>query len=231
MSGRRSVKNEGTNSRGNWYRAYDDGAYRYKNTDGARYFNDGRDHGFYKLVSGVKLLSVIEHKWTPFRSSRDGTKDSGGQPFSRYYDYKSGSSRTYSGHKSQSATTSHDTRRQTRGVDGYDSSNLSYQLGGLSLGSGSRGQSSGQRQTVCHTGYLELVKVKSEDTSSDRGGAHYEGHSHGESGGRQGDGYSYGGGGGAEGGYDHDDEYDADYVGYADYDDGYERYDDDDYDY
>ena len=50
MSGRRSVKNEGTNSRGNWYRAYDDGAYRYKNTDGARYFNDGRDHGFYKLV-------------------------------------------------------------------------------------------------------------------------------------------------------------------------------------
>ena len=54
MSGRyitgRAVRNEGTNSRGNWYRAYDDGAYRYKNTDGARYFNDGRDHGFYKSV-------------------------------------------------------------------------------------------------------------------------------------------------------------------------------------
>ena len=85
---------------------------------------------------------------------------------------------------------------------------------------------------MCHTGYLKVVEVRSEDTSSDRGGAHYEGHSYADSGERPGDGYSYGGGGGAEGGYDHDNDYDADYAGFADYDDGYEGYDDDDdYDY
>ena len=81
-----------------------------------------------------------------------------------------------------------------------------------------------------------MVQVKAEDTS-DRGGAHYEGNSHGD---RQEDVYSYGGADRAEGGYDrHDDDYDADYAGYADYEDGYDGYEgyddgydyDDDYDY
>ena len=104
MSGRRTVRNEGTNSRGNWYRAYDDGAYRYKNTDGGRYFNDGRDHGFYKSVySRDNCFADNQTLWTLYlfwfivcqthnisRSNRDGTEASGGESYSRYYDYKSG---------------------------------------------------------------------------------------------------------------------------------------------
>ena len=113
MSGRRTVRNEGTNSRGNWYRAYDDGAYRYKNTDGGRYFNDGQDHGFYKSVySRDNCFADNQTLWTLYlfwfivcqthnisRCSRDGTQASGGESYSRYYDYKSGSTRTYSGDK------------------------------------------------------------------------------------------------------------------------------------
>ena len=152
-----------------------------------------------------------------FRSSRGGTKASGGEPFSRYYDYKSGSSRTYSAHKSQSTTTTSNHTasrpRQPQAGSGYESSDLSFQLDSLSLRGGHGGQASGQSETECHIGYLEVAEDKREDTFSDRRGAYcdYEGRSD-------------GGTGGAEGGYDHDDHYDA---GYANYNGG----DDDDYDY
>ena len=60
--------------KGNPYVAYDDGAYRYKNQDGGRYFNDGRDHGFYRNTKG--------------------TKASGGVPYEKYFDYKNDRTRT-----------------------------------------------------------------------------------------------------------------------------------------
>lgn len=45
--------NKGTNSSGNQYTAYDNGAYRYTNSNEegkiqSRYYNDGREHGFYR---------------------------------------------------------------------------------------------------------------------------------------------------------------------------------------
>lgn len=50
--GGRELKNKGTNSQGNDYSSYSDGAYRYRNSnaDGStnsKYFNDGHGHEFY----------------------------------------------------------------------------------------------------------------------------------------------------------------------------------------
>ena len=51
-SSNRECTNTGTNSQGNEYRAYSDGAYAYKNYDSAgdtsgRYYNTGSGHDFY----------------------------------------------------------------------------------------------------------------------------------------------------------------------------------------
>lgn len=52
MPNGRQVQSKGTNSQGNDYVSYSDGAFRYKNhnesggTD-SKYFNDGHGHGFY----------------------------------------------------------------------------------------------------------------------------------------------------------------------------------------
>merc|ERR1712029_516479 len=52
----REVNNSGTNSQGNSYTSYSDGAYRYTNSNSGgqtsgRYFNDGHGHGFYKSAN------------------------------------------------------------------------------------------------------------------------------------------------------------------------------------
>ena len=52
MSSKRECTNTGTNSQGNEYRAYSDGAYSYKNYNSSgetsgRYYNTGSGHDFY----------------------------------------------------------------------------------------------------------------------------------------------------------------------------------------
>ena len=111
-------------------------------------------------------------------------------------------------------------RRDHGHEDREDSEDFSLHFESLDLGSDrGRGSDSASYQEV-HTGYLEVVEIKSD--CSYRGGAHDEdragGHGHGD-----------GAGGGTGGGYYQDDDYDdhADY-----YDGGYEGYDDgDDSDY
>merc|ERR1711872_862251 len=82
MSGKgqsREVVSKGTNSQGNEYTSYSDGAYRYKNetsTGGnTKYYNTGSGHGFYE--------------------NKGGSKESGGQPYKTHYNYNQGTSNNF----------------------------------------------------------------------------------------------------------------------------------------
>merc|ERR1711931_274355 len=82
MSGKgqsREVVSKGTNSQGNEYTSYSDGAYRYTNetsTGGnTKYYNTGNGHGFYE--------------------NKGGSKESGGQPYKTHYNYNQGTSNNF----------------------------------------------------------------------------------------------------------------------------------------
>merc|ERR1711928_55202 len=76
----RSATGGGTNSNGNSFTSYSNSSgqpagYSYSNANGSSYYNNGGGHGFYTSPS-------------------EGTKSSGGQPYSTHTNYNSGTSST-----------------------------------------------------------------------------------------------------------------------------------------
>merc|ERR1712110_671733 len=77
----KQVTSQGTNQGGSNYSNYSDGGYRYSNPSGSSYYNTGNGHGFYN-------------------SGSQGTKSSGGTPYTTHYNYNQGTSSTnYKGGK------------------------------------------------------------------------------------------------------------------------------------
>ena len=75
------------NIQGNRYQSFNDGSFRYRNTDHGRYYYDGHGRGYYRCDHKLPVCKVTFIKNL---SNPRGTRLSGGRPYQSRFDYEEG---------------------------------------------------------------------------------------------------------------------------------------------